>query len=90
MSQALQTALQALQAEYADACNARDQVNALNAPLEAELDQVNAAIEGLRVRQAELSAQIDANRGGEAWFAVKRRVGQLANARMELLRAVGG
>lgn len=88
MSQALQTALQALQAEYADACNARDQVNALNAHLEAELDQVNAAIEGLRVRQAELSAQIDANRGGEAWFAIKRRVGQLANTIMEVRKGL--
>lgn len=88
MSQALQTALQALQAEYADACAARDQVNALNAPIEAQLADVNAQIEALRVRQAELSAQIDANRGGEAWFAVKRRVGQLANSIMEVRKGL--
>lgn len=84
---AMQAALVALQAEYEAACAERDAVNAKNAPIEAELEKANAEAEAARVRALELAAQIDANRGGEAWLDLKRRIGRLANSIMELKRA---
>ncbi len=65
---------------YAELCALRDSVNATNAPLEAELEQVNAAAEAARVRAAEIAAQIDANRGGQAWIDLKRDIGALARS----------
>lgn len=83
---AMQAALAALQQEYAAACAERDAVNATNAPLEAKLDQANAEAEAARTRALDLAAQIDANRGGQAWLELKRRIGRLANSIMELRR----
>lgn len=89
MSQALESALAALKVEYEAECAQRDAVNQANAPLELELEQVNAQIEALRPRQSELSAQIDANRGsGAEWHALKRRIGRMANTMMEIRRSL--
>ncbi|MBP6544046.1 MAG: hypothetical protein KA265_15770 [Piscinibacter sp.] len=89
MSQALQQALQALRADAATDIAERDRVNALNAPLEAELAAVIEQHEALRVRMEELSAQIDANRGGQAWLDLKRRIGRAANTIMDIRRQLG-
>lgn len=63
----------------AELCALRDQVNALNAPIEVQLNQVNAQIEALRLQAMALAEQVDANRGGgERWFALKREIGMLA------------
>ena len=86
MSPATKAAIAALQAEYEAACAERDVVNAKNAPIEAELEKVNAEAEAARVRALALAAEIDANRGGEAWLELKRRIGRLANSIMELKR----
>lgn len=80
-------AIAALQEEYAAACAERDVVNATNAPIEAALEQANAEAEAARMRANELAAQIDANRGGQVWLDLKRRIGRLANSIMELKRA---
>ena len=80
-------AIAALQEEYTAACAEREAVHATNAPIEAELDKANAEAEAARVRANELAAQIDANRGGQVWLDLKRRIGRLANSIMELKRA---
>lgn len=58
----------------------RDTVNAANAPIEAELEQVNAQAEALRVRAEKLAGQIDDNRGRGKWLAMKRELATLAKA----------
>lgn len=65
-------------ARYYALCDARDQVNALNAPLEAELDQLVAVAEEARVKAEAIAAQIDANRGGEKWIALKKEIAFIA------------
>lgn len=75
-----------LQQQYDDLCAKRDAVNALNAPLEAQLAAVCAEAEALRIRAAEIAAMIDANRGGEAWLELKRDIRILAPA-MERAKA---
>lgn len=65
----------------AELCALRDQVNAVNAPLEEQLTQLNAQIEELRLKAMAVSSAIDANRGGgERWFALKREIGTLTQA----------
>lgn len=56
----------------------RDQVNAANAPLEAQLADVLAQIEALRAQAQALADQIDDNRGRERWIALKREIGMLS------------
>lgn len=65
-------------ARYAELCALRDATNALNAPIEAELAEVNAQIEALRVQAESLAAQIDDNRGRADWIALKKEIGALA------------
>lgn len=63
----------------AELCALRDQVNAVNAPLEEQLNQLNAQIEVLRLQAMAVSSAIDVNRGGgERWFALKREIGMLS------------
>jgi len=65
---------------YADLCAQRDAVNAVNAPLEAELQQANAEYEKWRLKAAEIATKIDDNRGREKWVEMKKTIGQLARA----------
>lgn len=65
---------------YADLCAQRDEVNAKNAPLEADLEKANAECEKWRVKARDIAAQIDGNRGREKWIDLKRQIGQLAPA----------
>ncbi len=65
-------------ARYRALCKIRDQVNAKNAPLEAELEKANLAVAEAQAKAAVISAQIDANRGGEKWIALKREIRILA------------
>jgi hypothetical protein len=65
---------------YAELCALRDSVNAANAAIEAELAEVVAQGEALRVKAETLSAQIDANRGGQQWLDMKREIRILAQA----------
>lgn len=67
-------------ARYAELCAQRDAVNAQNAPIEAALEQANAEAEAARLKADGLAAQIDANRGGQAWIDLKRDIGALARA----------
>jgi hypothetical protein len=69
----------AMLARYRELCVLRDQVNARNAPIEAELAQAVAATQAARERELVLAEQIDANRGAD-WLALKRRIGELARA----------
>jgi hypothetical protein len=80
--------MSSLETQYDELCAKRDHVNALNAPLEAELARVCADGEALRIRAAEIAAQIDDNRGREAWLALKRDIRILAPA-IERARAAG-
>lgn len=84
MSDAIQNARAALQAEYDQACAERDAVNATNAPIEIALEQANAECEAARVRALALAAQIDDNRGGQRWLDLKRRIGRLADGLMAM------
>lgn len=65
-------------ARYYALCDARDQVNALNAPLEEALAEQVAIAEMTRVKAAEIAARIDANRGGEKWIALKKEIAFIA------------
>lgn len=84
MTPAMEQARAALQADYDAACAERDAVNAINAPIEAELEKANAEAEAARVKAQELAAQIDANRGHEKWLDLKRRIGRMAEGLMAL------
>lgn len=82
---AIDNARAALEQEYAEACAQRDAVNAKVAPLRAALDGINGQAEQLRLKAADLAAQIDVDRGGgEAWLALKQRIGKLASALMSI------
>lgn len=65
-------------ARYRHLCKIRDAVNAQNAPLEAELEKANQAVNEAQEKAAKISAQIDANRGGEKWISLKREIRILA------------
>lgn len=67
-------------AQYRALCAVRDQVNAVNAPLEAALAEQVAIAEIARVKASEIASQIDANRGGVKWLAMKTQIAQLARA----------
>lgn len=68
------------QARLDELCATRDRVNAANAPLEAQLTEVNAQAEALRVKAQALADQIDDNRGRGLWIAMKREIRFLAKA----------
>lgn len=65
-------------ARYRALCKIRDAVNAQNAPLEVDLEKVNAETEASRLKANAISEKIDANRGGEKWLALKREIRILA------------
>lgn len=65
---------------YYTLCDRRDAVNAANAPLEAQLEQVNARINELQAQALALASQIDDNRGREKWLDLKREIRFLAVA----------
>lgn len=65
-------------ARYYALCDARDQVNAVNAPLEEALAVQVAIAEEARVKAEALAAQIDANRGGAKWLALKKEIAFIA------------
>lgn len=65
-------------ARYYALCDARDKVNAVNAPLEAALAEQVAIAEVARVKAAEIAARIDANRGGAKWIALKKEIAFIA------------
>lgn len=65
-------------ARYRALCKIRDAVNAQNATLEAELEKANLAVNEAQAKAAKISAQIDANRGGEKWISLKREIRILA------------
>lgn len=58
----------------------RDKVNAANAPLEAELSRLIAVAEEARVMAEKVAAQIDRNRGGGQWIALKTEIRILSKA----------
>ena len=67
----------ALLRRYYDLCDHRDARYAAAAPLEAELDQVNAERERLRLRAGELAAGIEAAWGPD-WLAAKKEIADIA------------
>lgn len=68
------------QSRLDELCATRDQVNAENAPLEAQLTEVNAQAEALRVQAQRLADQIDDNRGRALWIAMKSEIRVLSKA----------
>lgn len=64
----------------ASLCAMRDEVNAINRPIEEELALVNSQIEALRVKQMRLADSIDDNRGREHWVALKKDIRILSDA----------
>lgn len=64
----------------AELCALRDSVNAVNAPLEVELEKLNAKAEEYRVKAAEVASRIDETRGREKWVAMKREIRILTEA----------
>lgn len=68
------------QSRLDELCAARDAVNAANAPLEAQLTEVNAQAEALRVEAQALADKIDDNRGRALWLAMKTEIKVLSKA----------
>lgn len=71
---------QRLKEQYAALCKERDRINALNAPIEADLEKANAECEAARVRAFKLAEKIDDNRGRAKWIEMKKDIGTLAVA----------
>lgn len=65
-------------ARYQELCAQRDAVNEQNAPLEAQLAAANAEVMAAQDRANALAAEIDNNRGRDAWIAMKKEIGILA------------
>lgn len=63
---------------YQELCALRDAVNAANATAEAELADLVAQQEALRVKAQALADQIDDTRGRAAWIDMKRELRVLA------------
>lgn len=74
------TVLHNLQANYDALCAERDRRNALNAPLQAALDEQNALVERHQLEARRLAARIEANWGGAEWVELKKQIGMLAKA----------
>ena len=73
------SAMDAVRARYAALCALRDGANKKAGDLQAKLTAANARSETARREAAEYAAQIRNIRGGqEAWFALKKEIGQLA------------
>lgn len=62
---------------YYALCDARDEVNARVAPLQAELDAACARTQAARAEELRIAAQIEAE-WGPHWVALKKRIGELA------------
>lgn len=73
---------QALQAQEAA-------IDALVAPMQADLDALIATMEQARTDAAALAAQIQDARGGADWLKLKTELGILANTIAELSRLEG-
>jgi len=74
----------ALQAEYAALCEQRDTINAKVAPLQEQLAAAIAAQQAAKAKADEIAARITAERGGESWLVLKRKIGAYAAALMQL------
>ena len=73
------SALDAVRSRYTELCALRDGANKKIGDLKAKLDAANARIDTARREAAEYAAQIQNIRGGhEAWFSLKKEIGQLA------------
>lgn len=72
--------LQGLKDQYDKLCKQRDDTYAKAQPLEDELDKVNAEMEVLRSRAADLAAQIETVWGGASWIALKKQIAAIARA----------
>lgn len=72
--------LELLKSRYAELCAYRDAVNAKIAPLQKQLDEVNAIAQRANASALEISKSIQEIRGGEAWIKLKREIGILARA----------
>lgn len=62
---------------YYALCDARDEVNARVAPVQAELDAAIAKTQAARAEELKLAAQIDAL-WGPNWIPLKKRIAELA------------
>lgn len=64
-------------ATYYALCDARDEVNARVAPLQAQLDEAVAKTQAARAEELRIAAEIDAT-WGPTWVPLKKRIGELA------------
>lgn len=64
----------ALIARYKVLCDKRDTVYATTAPLEAELNELNAKEDYYKQLAKAKGAEIDYHLGGESWIALKKEI----------------
>lgn len=72
--------IESMKARYTELCARRDAVNKQNEPLEEKLDAQNAVVTKEQTKAHAIAAEIDVNRGGEEWLALKKELGMLARA----------
>mgnify|MGYP000644393820 CR=1 FL=1 len=67
-------------ARYYELTDQRDAVNAKIAPLQAALDQANAAAQEAQAKANAIAQKISDERGGQKWLDLKREIGLLSRA----------
>jgi hypothetical protein len=80
MSQSQPITIEAIRARYEFLCAERDATEQKIAPLRQELADAAAVAEVHRVKAMKVRERLDAARGGEKWFALKKEIGLLARA----------
>lgn len=70
-------------ATYYALCDARDDVAARVAPIQAQLDAACARTQAARDEEMRLAAQIEAE-WGPSWVSLKKRIGELARVLVKI------